>query len=336
MFVWLIAGWGAVVLARGPLQRLQASGRLPATPPARQLAAGGALALAGVGVVAAAALAVAASEHADEHLQEYPALSRMVTSLDRNVPVHRTVLLIGALGNSTFRFKMAARLALVERGIRPVSPGTDTRVGNWYELDHHRYDCAVYVDDGGVSPNAAAVRLTAFTYARRYPLSVWVAPAGCPRGGQAAIPAAATSAAGAASAGPAATTATPTPTTPGVVRTAGQVWVSYPRLLAQARTGPVIRAIINPQRADVELRFHNLLEWHAFYPRAAQPALQRLLRERHIRTLFVAHHQPARPARAVHHRLRYIALGVLVAAVAIAGGLLLYRRRRRLDMSRGS
>jgi hypothetical protein len=333
MFVWLIVGWSAVVLARGPVQRMQAEGRLPATPPARQLAASGSLAVAGVGVVAAAAIAVAASEHADEHLQEYPALSRMVTSLDRNLPAHRTVLLIGALGNSTFRFKMAARLTLVERGIRPLSPGTDTRVGSWYELDHHRYDCAVYVDDGDVAPNTAAVRLTAITYARRYPLSVWLAPAGCPRGGQTAIPVTAT---GAASAGTATTAAAPTPTTPGVVRTAGQVWVSYPRLLAQARAGPVVRAIINPQRADVELRFRNLLEWHAVYPRAAQPALQRVLRGRHIRTLFVARHQPAQPARPAHHRLRYIALGVLVAAVALAGGLLLYRRRRRPDMSRGT
>jgi hypothetical protein len=359
MFVWLIVGWCAVVLAQPALERLRARGRLPSQlAPGGSLAAGGPLALAGLGVVAVAALGVAAGEHADEHLQEYPALSRMVASLDRNVPAHRTVLLLGALGNSTFRFKMAARLALVERGIRPLSPGTDTRVGSWYELDHRRYDCAVYVDDGHASPNAAAVRLAAVTYARRYPLSVWLAPAGCPRGGAAAIPAATTTipaatttspaatttspaatttspaatrgATEAATAGAGATTAAPTPTSPGIVRTAGQVWVSYPRLLAQARSGPVIRAIINPQRADVELRFRNLLEWHAYYPRAAQPALQRLLRERHIHTLFVARHQPARSARATHHRLRYIALGLAVAALALAlAGVLLRRRRTR-------
>jgi hypothetical protein len=333
MFVWLIAGWGACVLARPALQRLQLRvGGLRALH-LPQPAVTRSLAVAGVAVVAAAAVAVAAAERTDEHLLEYPALSRMVTSLDRNVPAHRTVLLIGALGNSTFRFKMAARLALVERGIRPLSPGTDTRVGSWYELDHHRYDCGIYVDDGSTSPNSAAVRLTAFTYARTYPVSLWMAPAGCPRGGEAAIPAAARAGA---HGGPSATSAAPTPTSPGTVHTTGQVWVGYPRLLAQVRTGPVIRAIINPQRDDVELRFRNLLEWHAFYPSGAQPGLQRLLQERHIRTLFVARAQHSPVARSpARHRLRYIALGVLAAAIALAIGLELYRRRRRVRVGGG-
>src|SRR5581483_3256873 len=142
MFVWLVAGWGAVVLVRAPLQRSRASGATPLRPLA-QPAVRASLALAGAGAVAAAAVAVAAGERSDEHLQEYPALSRMVAALDRSVPAHRTVLLVGALGENTFRFKMAARLALVERGIRPLSPGTDTRVGSWYELDHHHYDCGI-------------------------------------------------------------------------------------------------------------------------------------------------------------------------------------------------
>jgi hypothetical protein len=63
--------------------------------------------------------------------------------------------------------------------------------------------------------------------------------------------------------------------------------VSYERLLAQVRSGPLIRAIINPARSDAEIKFRNLDEWHAFYPRGAQPTLQRILRERHVRVLFV-------------------------------------------------
>ena len=77
---------------------------------------------------------------------------------------------------------MAARFALVRRGIRPLSPGTDTRLGSWYELDHHRYDCTVYVEDGRASPARGAVRLASFVYAAVHPLSVWVSPAGCPAG----------------------------------------------------------------------------------------------------------------------------------------------------------
>jgi hypothetical protein len=107
-------------------------------------------------------------------------------------------------------------------------------------------------------------------------------------------------------------------------------WVSYPALLAQVRSGPLIRAIINPMRRDVEIKFRDLAEWHAFYPANAQPALQRLLHARHIRVLFVPRHPVRRsqPA-AVHHHLRYIAAGVIGGLAVIAAGALLYSRRQR-------
>jgi hypothetical protein len=112
--------------------------------------------------------------------------------------------------------------------------------------------------------------------------------------------------------------------TPAVAAT----WVSYPVLLAQVRSGPLIRAIINPWRGDVEIKFRDLSEWHAFYPAGAQPTLRRLLYARHIRVLFVPRHQAskARPAT-VHHHLRYITAGVIGAAAAIGASFLLYRRR---------
>ena len=91
-------------------------------------------------------------------------------------------------------------------------------------------------------------------------------------------------------------------------------WVSYPALLAQVRSGPLIRAIINPARGDVEIKFRDLSEWHAFYPAGAQPALQKLLYARHIRVLFVPRHpQRASKPATVHHHLRYIAVGVIGA-----------------------
>jgi hypothetical protein len=107
-------------------------------------------------------------------------------------------------------------------------------------------------------------------------------------------------------------------------------WVSYPALLEQVRSGPLIRAIINPARGDVEIKFANLSEWHAFYPRADQLKLQRLLDARHIRVLFVPRHQPAaaKPA-AVHHHLRYIAAAVIAACTLSAGAYLVWRRRSR-------
>ena len=107
-----------------------------------------------------------------------------------------------------------------------------------------------------------------------------------------------------------------------------ETWVSYPVLLKQVRSGPLIRAIINPVRGDVEIKFRDLSEWHAFYPANAQPALQRLLFARHIRVLFVKRHHPqvTKPAT-VHHHLRYIAAGVIVALAVIAAGAFIYSRR---------
>jgi hypothetical protein len=106
--------------------------------------------------------------------------------------------------------------------------------------------------------------------------------------------------------------------------------VSYSALLREVRSGPLIRAIINPARGDIEIKFRDLSEWEAFYPPGARPSLQRLLHARHVRLLFASRH-PARSSkpRTVHHHLRYIAAGVVAALLMIGGVVLLYRRRRR-------
>jgi len=170
MFVWVMLLWAPVAMLasrKGLPRRLT---------PALACAAGtGAVALAGAGV--------AAAERPDEHLAEYRPLGTVFASLDRRIPSGRTVLLLGSLGNATFRFKMAARFAMVRRGIRPLSPGTDTRLGSWYELDHHRYDCTVYVKDGKAAPMPAASLIASVTYKGSYPVSVWMSPGGCPATG---------------------------------------------------------------------------------------------------------------------------------------------------------
>jgi hypothetical protein len=107
-----------------------------------------------------------------------------------------------------------------------------------------------------------------------------------------------------------------------------ETWVSFPALLHQVRTGPLIRAIINPARGDIEIKFRDLSEWHAYYPPGAQRELQRLLRARHVRVLFVPRHPAgARTHATAHHRLRYIAAGILAACLLAAGAALLLRRR---------
>jgi hypothetical protein len=177
MFVWIIAAWGtAAVLAELALPGI----RLPALA-----------SVAGVLAVAGAATAVGLAERPDYHRPEYRPLAAVYAGLKRGVPSGRTVLLIGSLGNRTFRFKMAARFALVRRDIRPLSPGKDVRLGSWYEQDHRRYDCVVYVRDGTAKPASRASLLASVSFndgTGGYPVSVWSAPAGCPAGGRSPRP----------------------------------------------------------------------------------------------------------------------------------------------------
>ncbi len=175
MFVWLMLLWPAFT-ALASIKAL----RRRVTPAPRRRRARVAFSLAGLGAVALLAAGVAAAERPDEHLSEYRPIGVISRALDRNVPRGATVRLVGALGDTTFRFKMAARFALVRRGVRPLSPGTDTRLGAWYQLDHHRYDCTVYVDDGHVAPVRGARTIASVPFRGTDGVSVWLSPGGCP------------------------------------------------------------------------------------------------------------------------------------------------------------
>jgi hypothetical protein len=174
MFVWVMLAFSAVaIVSELTTSRL----RIPAFASAAAAAA----------IVAGAAATVAIAERSDYHLPEYGPLAKLYAGLQRGVPRHRTVKLLGYLGSRTFRFKMAARYAMVRRGIRPLSPGIDVRLGSWYDLDHHRYDCVVYVKDGSTSPAHRATEVARFNFedgTGAYPVTVWVSPRGCPRGGR--------------------------------------------------------------------------------------------------------------------------------------------------------
>ena len=112
--------------------------------------------------------------------------------------------------------------------------------------------------------------------------------------------------------------------------------VSYPVLLREIKSGPLIRAVINRTRGDIEIKFRNLSEWEAFYPPGAQPGLQRLLHARHIRVIFATRPAATKPKpKAVHHHLRYIAAGVLAALAVLGAAALVYDRRRRTPSTLG-
>lgn len=169
MFVWVILGWSvASMLTERRPSRLRAPAFASAI---------------GIGVAAATGTAVAATEGQDYHLWEYRPLGAMFAGLNRGIPTGRTVLLVGSLGNTTFRFKQAARFALVRRGIRPLSRGASFRLGAWYEPDHHHYDCIVYVNDGIASPARHAVVVTRVSFSDstgHHAVTAWVSRPGCP------------------------------------------------------------------------------------------------------------------------------------------------------------
>ena len=110
---------------------------------------------------------------------------------------------------------------------------------------------------------------------------------------------------------------------------AGQTWVPYPEVLAQVRTGPLIRAIINPALMDVEIKFRNLDEWHAYYPPGAQAQLQRLLHARHVHVIFVPRRRAAPASTGTSgHPLRWGLAGAALLALLAGGTVMLLRRRR--------
>ena len=113
----------------------------------------------------------------------------------------------------------------------------------------------------------------------------------------------------------------------------GQTWVTYPQVLAQVRTGPLIRAIINPALMDVEIKFRNLDEWHAYYPPGAQAQLQRLLHARHVHVIFVPRPKAATASTGTTgHPLRWALAGTAALAL-LAGGAILLSPPARLRLT---
>ncbi|HWX52316.1 MAG TPA: hypothetical protein VNY34_03425 [Solirubrobacteraceae bacterium] len=106
-------------------------------------------------------------------------------------------------------------------------------------------------------------------------------------------------------------------------------WVSYPRVLQQIRSTPLIWAVVNRGPAHVEIKFHDLSEWKASYPRSEQARLLQLLHARHVRVIFATPRARHAAPVTVHHHLRYIAAGVLAALLVSGAAFYLYSRRRR-------
>jgi len=95
----------------------------------------------------------------------------------------------------------------------------------------------------------------------------------------------------------------------------------------------VRHARINRKAHSVTVTLVDGRRERALYPSRREPELAALLHHHHATVTQVRHHH-ARKARG--HRLRYIALGVVVLlGVAVAAYLLLRRRRNPTPVTRG-
>jgi hypothetical protein len=196
MWVWLIfawAGWLGVSRVARALVAHRAR-RLPAARRDRGAARRGprhaaAVASVGASVVGLAAAGIAGGEAAaagkpDQHVALYRPLGAIAARLDRAVPAGRTVRLDGTLDGRTQPFKPAVRYVLVRHGDRVLSRGAAPRDGDWYELDHRRYDTIVALTDRPKPPGRRLSLLVHVGFTElgvRHAVFVWTSAGAAPR-----------------------------------------------------------------------------------------------------------------------------------------------------------
>jgi hypothetical protein len=108
---------------------------------------------------------------------------------------------------------------------------------------------------------------------------------------------------------------------------------SYAEFQQQLASGQIQAVTINKRLASLRVTLEDGRHVLAKYARKGEPAAAAALAAKHVPVTVLS---PARaeseiPKKAVHHKLRYIAGGVLVVLILLAGGVLYVRSRRQLD-----
>jgi hypothetical protein len=115
---------------------------------------------------------------------------------------------------------------------------------------------------------------------------------------------------------------------------AGQGAVSYTRESFQAfeeqlKSSQIREATINKRLRSLRLTLRDGRHVLAQYAPHEEPRVLAELRARSV-PVSVLGGTKAKPAKkAVHHKLRYIAGGIVIAVVVVVGAVMLYNRRRR-------
>ena len=111
----------------------------------------------------------------------------------------------------------------------------------------------------------------------------------------------------------------------------GAVYVheSLPEFEAQLKAGQVREAAINRRLRSLRLTLADGRHVRAQYARGAEPHLRSALEAKHVSVTVVSNAEAKKEQgkKPVHHKLRYIAGGVVIAIIVIVGGVALYNRR---------
>ena len=163
MWVYLVLVWAAwlgLASMLGPLLA-RLAGRVheslatrPAwlARPAARASGVAALCAVGIGTVALAGAAVAASAKRDQHYELYAPITRIDQALNRAIPSYTTVRYEGGLDGPTLPIKPALRYDLARRDVRVLAKGSYQRLGYWYELFKRPYNMTLYVANSSRPP----------------------------------------------------------------------------------------------------------------------------------------------------------------------------------------
>lgn len=103
---------------------------------------------------------------------------------------------------------------------------------------------------------------------------------------------------------------------------------SYQALLVQIRRGEVHAIVLHPQGYKAHVSLDDGGHFTATYPTAEVAKLEALA---HAHNASFAVATSAHKATTVHHKLRYIAGGILIVVILVVLGVLLVGRRRALS-----
>lgn len=111
----------------------------------------------------------------------------------------------------------------------------------------------------------------------------------------------------------------------------GYVHESLPEFEVQLKGGQIREATINRRLRSVRVTLADGRHMRAQYARGEEPHVLSELRTKHVpvTVLNTSQAKKEQGKRPVHHKIRYIVGGVVIAIVVIVGGVVLYNRRKQ-------